>query len=137
MVTYMQQNNVYRAWTWMGAFGKSCPKGTTLISSHPDVVKLCRPLPSREWKSEMTKKTVSHGKVSVSGGKDLKKSQSYTHEFGMAVLSTWLGLDPQPPRDLGLGRAQMPADVWGYLPKKYRWEDARLRDVFQYLTLGA
>lgn len=119
----------------MGAYGAGSPKGTTLWSSRKNVQKFCRPLPSNQtWNSEMTRKSVlSNGKLSVSGGRDLKASQAYTPEFGLTTLSVWLN-EPQPP-PLDLSKARVPP-IWAPLPKKDRWEDAKVVDVMQYLTMG-
>ena len=118
----------------MGAFGHGSPKGTTLWSSRASVKKLCRILPTdKVWEKEMTKKSIlSDGSVSVSGGKDLKSSQAYTPEYGLSSLSCWLAeKDLDEPN---LDGVQIP-NIWAYLPKKDRWDDAHLTEVMQYLTL--
>ena len=82
----------------------------------------------------MTRKTLtSEGKVSVSGGADLKKSQAYTAEFGMATMSAWLD-EPFNYEMPSLDDAKIP-NLWAPIPKKDRWEDACLLEVFQYLAL--
>lgn len=91
----------------------------------------CQP---KQWSAQMTTKTVlASGKVSVNGGADLKGSQAYTCEFGMATLSMWLEEGTLETPDLS--KAQIP-DFWKYLPKKDRWDDAKVAEVLQYLSLS-
>eukprot|EP00438_Fugacium_kawagutii_P034757 Skav221196 [mRNA] locus=scaffold3557:162377:162781:- [translate_table: standard] len=134
MEEFIGKNPAFRAWTWMGAYGAASPKGTTLWSSRPSAHKFCRALPQRAWHSEITKKSVLRsGKISVSGGRDLKGSQSYTSEFGFSTLSVWLQEKPLPMPDVS--NVRVPT-FWGTLPKKERWDDANLAEVMQYLTLN-
>lgn len=135
MDKFISTINAFRAWTWMGAFGAESPKGTTLWSSRPAVQKLCRVLPQKNWSQvEMTKKKIlENGKCSVSGGKDLKKSQAYTDEFGFSTLSVWLGEDEVPLPDVG--NIVIP-NLWEPITKQNRWEDARWTEVMQYLALN-
>ena len=133
MTEYIRHTDCYRAWTWMGAYGKASPKpkGTTLWSNDPIVRKLSRTLPERRWVNDMIRKTTrSDGTCSVSGGKDLKGSQAYTSEFGFSVLTTWLERGGPSARS---EHSEVPL-IWGHLSKKERWEDANLDPVFQYLT---
>lgn len=89
---------------------------------------------TKQWSAQMTTKTVlASGKVSVNGGADLKGSQAYTCEFGMATLSMWLEEGTLETPDLS--KAQIP-DFWKYLPKKDRWDDAKVAEVLQYLSLS-
>ena len=134
MEDFLKICDAWRCWTWMGAFGHGSPKGTALWSSRVSVKKLCRLLPTdKVWEKEMTKKSVlSDGSISVSGGKDLKSSQAYTAEYGLSSLSTWLA---EPELDEpSLDGVKIP-NIWAYLPKKDRWDDAHLTEVMQYLTL--
>ena len=131
MTEYIRHTDCYRAWTWMGAYGKASPKGTTLWSNDPIVRKLSRTLPEKRWVNDMVRKTTrSDGTCSVSGGKDLKGSQAYTSEFGFSVLTTWLERGGPSARS---EHSEVPL-IWGHLSKKERWEDANLDPVFQYLT---
>lgn len=123
---------VWRAWTWMGAFGHDSPKGTCLISSRAAVGKLSRALPDKQWGKQMTTKTVgSNGQVSVTGGKDLESSQQYTDEFGLSTLSVWL---QEPKVPVPGKKGVIIPDIWAPLPKNQRWEDAELTKVMQFLT---
>ena len=134
MEDFINKLDAWRVHTWMGAFGAPSPKGTTLWSSKPTIRKLCRNLPDQTWSAEMvTKKTLASGKISVQGGSDLKKSQAYTTEFGMATLSMWLEEDTLETPDL---ENVSISDFWKYLPRKDRWDDAHLAEVFQYLSLS-
>ena len=134
MESFIQSCDAFRAWTWMGAFGGRSPKGTTLWSSRRAVHKLNRSLPDKVWSHEMTKKTIlSSGKLSISGGRDLKSSQAYTPEFGFSTLSVWLSEPDVVIPDMT--HVKIP-NIWASIPKKERWDDARLVEVMQYLTLG-
>ena len=134
MERFIADNAAYRVHTWMGSYGAASPKGTTLWCARPSVKKLCRVLPNKQWSAQMTTKTVlASGKVSVNGGADLKGSQAYTCEFGMATLSMWLEENTLATPDLS--KAQIP-DFWKYLPKKDRWDDANVAEVLQYLSLS-
>lgn len=135
METFIRLCDAYRCWTWMCAFGAPSPKGTTLRSSRPGVRKLCRALPSNvNWDTEITKKSyLRNGNLSVSGGRNLKASQAYTSEFGFSTLSAWLS-ETTPPKPC-LDDVKVP-NVWGWLPKKDRWDDANLVEVMQYLTFN-
>ena len=135
MEAFINCCDAYRCWTWMGAFGGGSPKGTTLWSSRASVHKLSRALPNKSWDHEMTKKSyLSNGKLSVSGGRDLKRSQAYTPEFGFSTLSMWLS-EPETPK-LNLDGAKIP-NIWApLLNKKDRWDDAHVVEVMQYLTLN-
>ena len=105
-----------RAWTWMGAFGGRSPKGTTLWSSRFAVHKLNRSLPDKVWSHEMTKKTIlSNGKLSISGGRDLKSSQAYTPEFGFSTLSVWLSEPDVVIPDMT--HVKIP-NIWASIPQK-------------------
>ena len=118
----------------MGAFGHGSPKGTTLWSSRAAVKKLCRILPpNKTWEKEMTKKTVlKDGTISVSGGKDLKGSQTYTPEYGFSTLSCWLADEEMDLPDVS--EVRIPP-IWNHLPKKDRWDDAKITEVMQFLSL--
>ena len=133
MEDFISSVHAYRAWTWMGAFGAPSPKGTTLWSSRPAVQKMSRALPvGKSWSDDITTRTVlKSGKPSVSGGKGLKESQTYTSQFGFATLSVWLEEDDWPESDLT--SVTLPT-IWSPLVKKDRWDDARLQEVMQYLT---
>ena len=136
MEQFCTKYDCYRCFTWMGSYGADSPKGTTLWSSKPGVKKLARHYPAnRSFNSEMTRKSITcEGKVSVSGGADLKKSQAYTAQFGMATLTTWM--DEPFNYDMPLlDDAKIP-NLWAPIPKKDRWEDARLVEVFQFLSLN-
>ena len=137
MEEFIKRHPAWRCFTWMGGFGADSPKGTTLWSSRPAVRKLARSLPqNRQWTAEMTrKKTLNDGRVSVCGGKDLKRSQTYTTEFGLSTLNVWL-----EDKDHAKKMSSPPTDcevpqIWGHLTKKERWEDANLVEVFQYVSL--
>lgn len=134
MEAFIESCDAYRCWTWMGAFGAGSPKGTTLWSSRNSVQKLNRPLPNKIWDHEMTKKTIlRNGKLSISGGRDLKASQAYTPEFGFSTLSVWLA---EPEVEMPqLSKAKVP-NIWATLPKRDRWDDGRIVEVLQYLTLN-
>lgn len=132
MEEFFQRNMAYRVWTWMGAFGAKSPKGSVLVSSCKDIMKLCRPLPQRQWVG-LADKTTKQGKVTVSGNKFLKSSQEYTPAFGRAILSTWLGVELAP--ELAWDTVRKPDRVWKTLRSKAdRWDDANLDEVFVYLT---
>ena len=133
MEEFLKTNNAWRCWTWMGAWGGSSPKGTTLWSSSPDVRRMSRVLPDKVWRCDMTRKTtLASGKLSVSGGTQLKESQAYTAEFGYGVLSTWLSREK--PVELDFSSSPVP-NIWSPLSKRDRWDDARLSEVMQYLTV--
>ena len=122
----------FRCFTWMGSFGGHSPKGTVLWSSRPGVKKLARVLPDREWEAEMTTKSFkANGDVAVTGGRDLKKSQSYTADFAMSTLAVWL--EEREPKVPDLEKISLP-NFWAPLSKKNRWVDAQLDEVFQYLS---
>lgn len=133
MEQFLRSNDAYRCWTWMGAWGGSSPKGTTLWSSSPEVKRMSRDLPDKVWQSDMTRKTkLASGKLSVSGGSQLKESQAYTAEFGFGVLSSWLSREK--PVEVDCSRCAIPS-IWAPLNKKERWDDAHLAEVMQYLTV--
>lgn len=136
MESFIRAQDAFRTFTWMGSYGADSPKGTTLWGSKPGVKKLARNLPQKQWCAEMTKQsTLSNGKLSISGGRDLKKSQAYTAQFGLATLATWLEETFQTYDPKLLENANIPA-LWAPIPKKDRWEDARLLEVFQFLSLN-
>lgn len=132
MEGFFNSNQAFRIWTWMGAFGAKSPKGSVLVGPVKDIAKLCRELPKKPWASIAKKSASKSGKVSVSGTADVKASQSYTAAFGFAVLSAWLGYETGP--ELWWGDVPKPR-VWKTLRSQAeRWDDARLDEVFHYLT---
>ena len=134
MTEFIGLFDAWRCFTWMGSYGAESPKGTVFWSSRPGIKKLGRNLPCREWTAEMTtKKATASGGVSVTGGKDLKKSQAYTTEFAMSTLSVWLG--EREPTTPNLEDVELPK-IWNPIPKKDRWDDADLSEVFQYLSIN-
>ena len=113
----------------MGAFNAPSPKGTVLWGSRPQTKLLSRNLPTdKEWSSDITKKSES----GVSGGPGLKKSQAYTPEFGLATVEMWRQTTSHGPWDLN--KIVVP-HIWAHQSKRDRWEDAKLTEVMQYLTL--
>ena len=135
MERFMETFSVYRCWTWMAAFGAESPKGTVLVAPRPCIRKMARSLPDREWKDvEITTKKRSEdgSRVWVTGGRDLKASQTYTEEFGLSILSLWKG-EPIPEAPC-LDDVQIPF-FWVPMSKKAMWDDARVTEVMQYLTL--
>ena len=136
MESFISMFDAFRTFTWMGSYGAHSPKGTTLWGSKPGVKKLARNLPAnRAWSAQMTKKSLTaSGAVSISGGRDLKKSQAYTPEFGLATLAMWLE-EPFQHDVPQLDDVKIPS-LWAPIPKKHRWEDAKLVEVFQYLSLN-
>ena len=116
----------------MGAYGASSPKGSVFWSSRPGVRKLQRILPKKEWSADMVVKTKKDGGgYAVTGSKDLKGSQAYTPEFAMSIMSIWL--QEREPKTPDLENVQLPNF---YKPHTDRWEDAKLSEVFQYLSLN-
>ena len=71
------------------------------------------------------------GGYAVTGSKDLKGSQAYTPEFAMSIMSIWL--QEREPKTPDLENVQLPNF---YKPHTDRWEDAKLSEVFQYLSLN-
>ena len=135
MEQFIRANDAWRVFTWMAGFGAPSPKGTVLWSSRPHVKFLSRNLPPcSNWSSELTVKTISaNGKMSVSGGADLKKSQEYTEDFGMSTVDFWKQCGAYRP---DLSQVQVP-NFWGHISQsKDRWDDANLSEVMQYLTLN-
>ena len=78
-----------------------------------------------------TKSLKANGDVAVTGGRDLKNSQSYTADFAMSTLAVWL--EEREPKVPDLHKVSLP-NFWAPLSKKNRWGDAQLDEVFQYLS---
>ena len=116
----------------MGAYSAKSIKGTHLYSSSAWIKTLNRQTPPHVRRSLKGKldvasihKDPSTGKKGVTGGKDLKKTQAYTREFGWNVAAASLE-SPMVVLDLPeLPRAPLsPADAW---------QDAALEDVLPYM----
>ena len=135
MEQYIRDFSAWRCFTYMGAFGGASPKGTVLWSNRPGVKKLSRNLSADAiFTAEMVTKSVgADGKKSVTGAKDLKASQAYTPEFGLAAVDMWRV--EQAPPCMDFAKAVVP-NIWAHQSKKDRWEDAKLVSVMQYLTMG-
>jgi hypothetical protein len=116
----------------MGAYSARSIKGTHLYSSSSWVHSLDRlasPSVRKALKGKMDVAKVhtdASGKRGVTGGKDLKKTQAYTRQFGRAVAGAWLAGPHQVHLDLPL----LP-DV--PLAMDAAWNDAQLQDVLPYL----
>ena len=132
MEQYFANNKAFRVWTWMGAFGAKSPKGTVLVGPVMGIAKLARELPRKQWPSIAKKSTNKEGKVGVSGTAEVKASQSYTEAFGLALLAAWLGHETGP--ELSWKDVPKPRNVWKVPCRAERWDDARLDEVFAYLT---
>ena len=116
----------------MGAYSAKSLKGTHLYFSSAWIMKLDRqagPEVRRSLKGKMNVANVRvdspTGKKVVDGGKDLKKTQAYTREFGWSVAEAFLE-SPEIVVDLPeLPRTPLlPADAWA---------DAALDDVLPYM----
>ena len=130
MQQILKSLSVYRAHTWMGAFGGKSPKGTFLWSPSPSVQKYSRVLPHKEWTADMVRRSKNG---SITGSKDLKASQCYSREFGLTTVSVWLEEKPQPEFDLT--GVTIP-DIWAPLTPQNQWRDAKLTGVMQRLSVG-
>ena len=118
---------------YMGAFGAESPKPTFLWAPVSDVQKFSLPLPADKTWVETVKKTVKpDGTIQISGNENLKATQTYPREFGVATVRVWkmamkralpLVMDSSPPCSI----FSEPKDIW---------KDADLSEVMQFLSLG-
>ena len=82
----------FRVQTYMGAFGKPCPKSTFLYANGTWIQELSKPLPPNFVKTSKTADTTikKDGTKAVTGrAKELKESQGYTDSFGTAVFEAY------------------------------------------------
>ena len=110
---------IYKLTFRMDRFGSDTPKGTVLYSPRPFVRDILdypapREVPVEE-KQVVIKTERPDGTVSVSGGRDLKKTQVYTRGFGEAVPILYIYYDnnlytkfrPEFPELAGLPKLEM------------------------------
>ena len=129
MQQLIKKLTVFRAHMHMGSFGAASPKPTFLWAPTISVYKFSLPLPDREWKPTVTKTTRADGSTCVTGNGNLKSSQTYPKEFGLATLRVWKNAIKKKP----VAYSGPPMSVWD---PKDMWKDAQLDEVFQYLSLG-
>lgn len=116
---------------YMGSYGAASPKPTHLWCPSPAVSMFSLPLPYKcDWEQVVDRTVLSNGKVSVSGNKLLKASQTYPREFGFATIKIWKKAGTRTAPEVS---PKVP-NVWDR--KADRWRDAELTDVMQYLSLG-
>lgn len=122
-----RQHSCFRVHTWMGSFGGDSPKATYLYSNKASVGTLRRSLQFDCVRPASTavKYCAADGTPRVSGGPDLKRTQSYTPEFAWETLRMW-ECTPQTQAEPAL-----PQKECSYSDP---WFDARLDDVFKALT---
>ena len=132
----LAKSPVLRTFTWMGAFNAESPKGSYLYSTHPDVAKFTRALPTDFVASNLN---VSHafvdpaGKTRTSGGAGLKNTQGYTREFAEATVAVFD--ECQLPELRPITRAP-PVNIFHPCHATDSWEDAHIIEVLQFLTSG-
>lgn len=134
---FLQKHLVFRTHMHMGSFGGHTPKPTHLWSPRVDIQKFSLPLPQKTWDSLVTKSVSSSGKRQVTGNSQLKKSQSYPKEFGMATVGIW---EESPGYKLpDLASITVPCSTWTKAGGKSRTSwigHADLKEVIQYLSAG-
>ena len=88
----LQNGQFTRIQTYMGAFGKPCPKSTLIYGNSPWVLPLSKALPPDFVKTVNMADTSfkADGTKQVTGrAKELKESQGYTDAFGTAVYDAY------------------------------------------------
>ena len=127
MQLFFQQHQCYRVHTWMGSFGAPCPKASYLYSNRDSVgsLKRCLAVDCLRSVSTAVKYCDAEGSSRVSGGPDLKGTQSYTAEFAWETLRMW----EQTPQREAVPAEPMKVDFYSD-----PWFDACLESVFQVLT---
>ena len=105
----------YSVTTFLGQFGKDCEKPINLFTNKTWPYALTRPKPATGTRfSRKTWRLDSRG--GVEGTKETKGSQSYTTEFGQAVLDAYVVAAPgEEDRDLDHDTDDenvVPAGVW-------------------------
>ena len=95
--------------TWMGCFGHDRPKASFLISNRHWVSNLQRSLSSEDRKKFVSTEEAGivtksfqegTGKPQFTGGENLKATQAYTKEFGLAVFQAWEKARSKPSPDI-------------------------------------
>ena len=123
---------IYRAHMYMGAFGAESPKPTFLWAPISDVKKFSLPLPEgKEWVETVSKTTKEDGTVQITGNSNLKGTQTYPREFGLATVRVWrTAVKRSVPL---IKESNPPCSFWS---PKDSWKDADLTEVVQFLSLG-
>ena len=122
---------IFRTHMYMGAFGAESPKPTFLWGPVRDVAKFSLPLPDREWTQTVNKSVKDDGTVQISGNANLKATQTYPKEFGVATVRIWRkAIKRSLPQVL---ESAPPCSFW---TSKDCWKDADLSEVMQFLSMG-
>ena len=133
--------HTYKCNTFMGAFGATSSKLTTLRSSASWIEFLARSL-SAEDKARISSEGIvtqyinADGKRCVTGGVALKSTQEYPEAYGEAVCACWeqhnlISCLVDPMDDLGEAASDR---LFEHAP--YAWEDAELEPVAAWLYGG-
>ncbi len=119
--------------TWMGQFGGGSAKHLTLCSNRQWLFALSRPKPGPMCSEPgvVSKKPRADGSVAINGGPALKATQTYTAEFGEAVLGAYVGAemdshDPLPEDALSSD------DDDSYDVATHAWEHGAFEDVLSF-----
>ena len=114
---------------WMGAYGAECPKPTVLMGTLENAPEIYKPLADDFQGQPVTRKHLNkEGKMVVSGFKsELKASQAYPKEFGVAVAAHYA------KHIVPYGEGVHMSDLQKVPTCEDMWEDAGLRGVWQAL----
>ena len=128
---------MFRAFTWLGAYGPGSPKGSILYSCHEFIGELYRPITrDTQFKdtNNLARKYVdSSGKARVHGLAGLKGSQTYPAGFGSALVAMYSTHSDAINAGARALHAEVPALFQVAVAGSDCWLDADLAGVFRFL----
>ena len=113
--SHLSNGKFHRVQTFMGAFGKPCPKSTFLYGNGKWMADLAVPLPPDFKNTSQTADTSirADGSKAVTGrAKELKESQGYTDAFCTAVFQAFQKNQRMTSFDFDPPDAQLTTDKW-------------------------
>ena len=121
---------LYRSSTSLGAFGGRSAKPILLMSNHPLVRQMYRPLRRSTFTPTATQVVVEAASGGVSGGPDLHQTQEYPAEFAEALFEAWSEADASVLHHKCIGSRLVNGPQTSDL-----WPDANLAEVCQYFGI--
>ena len=121
---------LFRCTTWLGAYGGDSAKLIKVLSNHQSVYKLFRKLDRKTFEAKASAVVVNLPDGRVSGGPELKASQTYPVAYAEKLLSIFLEADSAELKEGFLVSPRMSEPQTDDF-----WTDAALQEVCEYLGL--
>ena len=119
---------LFRCNTWLGAYGGDSAKLIKVLSNHQCVYTLHRKLNMKTFEAKASAVVVKLPDGRVSGGPDLKASQTYPVAYASTLLDMYLAADPAELREGFIVSPRLTEPQIHDL-----WTDAGLQEVCEYL----